>query len=193
MASVINTAKQEGPVYQVIDSLDRKIIKAVQKGIPLVKRPYQHLAVQTGIDEETFRSRIQNLVETGIFKRFGVVLRHHELGYRANGMVVWNIPDEAVHNFTSKIIQFPFVTLCYQRSRKLPAWPYNIFSMIHGKNRDEVLENISDVIEYLDFDHINYKVLFSKRRFKQHGAIYFNDFVCDPMYERPATHLTEVI
>jgi len=111
-------------------------------------------------------------LENGVIKRLGVVVRHHELGYRANAMTVWNIPDEQVSEVGRCIGHFEFVTLCYRRPRRLPDWPYNLFTMIHGRDRDEVLANIDHLVHECGLGSIEREVLFSQRRFKQRGAIY---------------------
>ncbi len=175
MELIVNTTQHKSPSFQGLGPVDLGIMKAVQKGLPLVARPYQHIANQLGIDEDTVVARLRALQETGIVKRFGVVLRHHELGYRANAMVVWDIPDTDIREIADTLLRFPFVTLCYQRPRRLPDWPYNLFSMIHGKSRESVLENIELIREQLAPHKIDYKVLFSKRRFKQRGAVYFDN------------------
>ena len=87
-------------------------------------------------------------------------------------MTVWNIPDEKVSELGECMGQFEFVTLCYRRPRRLPDWPYNLFTMVHGRDRDEVLGNIKQMAERCGLASIQYEVLFSKRRFKQRGAIY---------------------
>jgi DNA-binding Lrp family transcriptional regulator len=79
--------------------------------------------------------RIGRWLEEGAIKRFGVVVRHHELGFRANAMLVHDIPDERVSDIGRALAEEPAVTLCYRRPRRLPDWPYNLFCMIHGRER----------------------------------------------------------
>ena len=108
----------------------------------------------------------------GIIKRMGVVVRHHELGYRANAMMVLDVPDDQVEAVGWRLSAVDCVTLCYQRPRRLPQWPYNLFCMIHGKDRADVLACIDDVVNELQLAGLQRAVLFSKRRFKQRGAVY---------------------
>ena len=112
---------------------------------------------------------LQNL---GVIKRFGVVVRHHELGYRANAMVVWDIPDERVRDIGQQLGDFAFVTLCYRRPRRLPVWPYNLFTMIHGRDREQVLARVEELVQACGLGDVARDVLFSQRRFKQRGARY---------------------
>ena len=155
-----------------LDEQDQALITLIQTGLPISATPYADLAKELAMDESEVIARLKNLNESDVIKRFGVVVRHHELGYRANAMTVWDIPDEIVSEMGSCMGQFDFVTLCYRRPRRLPEWPYNLFTMIHGKDREDVLANIQLLAERCSLDDIKHEVLFSKRRFKQRGAIY---------------------
>ena len=155
-----------------LDNMDRNLIALVQKGLPLCEKPYAVLAERMGMSQQDVIQRLRRLLNSGAIKRMGVIVRHHEIGYRANAMVVWNIADEDVSRLGRCIGRFEFVTLCYQRPRHLPAWPYNLFCMIHGRDRNAVLQHVAELIERCDLRHIEHDVLFSRRRFKQRGAIY---------------------
>ncbi len=150
----------------------KELIAAVQGGLPLVEKPYQALADQLNKSEAEVITELKQLIDQGAIKRFGVVVRHHEVGYRANAMVVWDVPDDEVDLVGEALGAEGCVTLCYQRPRVLPRWPYNLFCMIHGKDRDEVLS----CIERLRSDHklagVPQQTLFSGKRFKQRGAHY---------------------
>ncbi len=151
---------------------DQALITLIQTGLPLSKTPYADLGKSLDMGEEEVITRLKSLIDDKVIKRFGVVVRHHELGYRANAMVVWDIPDDIISELGSCLGQFDFVTLCYRRPRRLPDWPYNLFTMIHGKDRYDVLENVQLLVESCGLNEIGQKVLFSTRRFKQRGAIY---------------------
>lgn len=160
------------PEQAILDEQDQALITLIQTGLPLSATPYTDLGKQLGMDESEVISRLRRLADENVIKRFGVVVRHHELGYLANAMTVWNIPDEMVSELGPCMGQFEFVTLCYQRPRRLPDWPYNLFTMIHGQDRNDVLTNIQTLIERCGLEKIDHEVLFSTRRFKQRGAIY---------------------
>ena len=160
------------PEPAVLDERDQALITLIQTGLPLSSTPYTDLGKSLGMDEEEVLERLKCLFENKVIKRFGVVVRHHELGYRANAMVVWDLPDDIVSEMGTCMGQFDFVTLCYRRPRRLPQWPYNLFTMIHGQDRDDVHENVRLLVENCALNDIEHKVLFSTRRFKQRGAIY---------------------
>ena len=160
------------PPQAQIDEQDEALIELIQTGLPLTARPYAEIGKQVGMTEEQVINRIACLNESKIIKRFGIVVRHHELGYKANAMTVWNIDDEKISQLGACMGEFDFVTLCYRRPRRLPEWPYNLFTMIHGKDRQHVLSNIELLVNKCGLDAVEYQVLFRTRRFKQRGAIY---------------------
>ncbi len=154
----------------VVDPFDHRLRRALQEGLPLVSKPYAYLAEQLGVTEQEVIAKIEEFTQQGLIKRFGMVLRHHELGYSANCMVVWDIPDMEIETIAQLLSDEACVTLCYQRPRR-QGWPYNLFCMIHGKGRDLVEQQLKELIErhQLSYPH---QLLFSSKRFKQRGARY---------------------
>ena len=152
-------------------TLNLAVQRALQEGLPLVERPYLTLAEELGTTEEQVIDAIEQLQHGGVIKRFGMVLKHRELGYRANAMVVWDVPDEQVDQVGAVLGEEPCVTLSYRRPRRPPQWNYNLFCMIHGTCRDEVTAQLEDIVSRraLDYPH---RVLFSSHCFKQRGAVY---------------------
>ncbi len=153
-----------------IDTIDQELIYAIQDGLPLVSHPYQTIATQLGLTEQQVVTRLNRLKQQGFIKRFGIVVHHKELGYKANGMVVWDIPDQQVDNIGQMLANFPYITLCYRRPRRLPLWPYNLFCMIHGKNQAQVLNYLEQLKQQENLSQFHCQILFSQRRFKQRGA-----------------------
>ena len=155
-----------------MDNTLSKLIEAIQNGLPLVSRPYAAIGQKIGLSESEVMTLLMQLMEEGMIKRLGVVVHHRQLGYRANAMVVWDIPDEQVANVGHRIKQESLVTLCYHRARHLPQWPYNLYCMIHGKDRNVVSAMITELIEHCQLGEFPHQVLFSRRCFKQRGAYY---------------------
>lgn len=151
---------------------DRLLIHAVEHGLPLCPRPYQAIAEQLDTTEDDIIFRLQQLKDKGAIKRYGVVVRHKELGYTANGMVVWDVPDDRVEEIGTCIGQYSYVTLSYRRPRHLPHWPYNLFTMVHGSSREEVEQKVEEIVSNCQLQAIDHTILFSTRRFKQRGASY---------------------
>jgi DNA-binding Lrp family transcriptional regulator len=160
------------PHRPLVDETDRRLLAAIQHGLPLTPRPYAEVGTSLGLSEADVIARLQRLKETGVIRRFGVVVRHHELGYRANAMVVWDVPDAQVTELGRCLAGFDFITLCYRRPRRLPQWRYNLYCMIHGKSREEVLAHLEWMVNHCGLQALPHEVLFSRRRFKQRGAVY---------------------
>ena len=148
---------------------DRRLIGAIADGLPLVPAPYAAIAERLGMAEDEVLHRLEALIDDGTVSRFGVVVRHRPLGYRANAMTVWDVPDDEVRDVGRRLAALPFVTLCYRRPRRPPAWPYNLFTMIHGRDRAAVEAQVADAAEIAGAAH---EILFSRRCFKQRGARY---------------------
>jgi DNA-binding Lrp family transcriptional regulator len=154
------------------DRDDRFLLSAIENGLPLVERPYQHVGRRIGIKEGEVIGRLQQLSTKGVISRFGCVVRHRSLGYTANAMAVWNVPDEIADAIADRFVENPRVTLCYRRPRRLPEWPYNLFCMVHARSRDEALTIINDLNVTAEATPFNHAVLFSTRCFKQRGAVF---------------------
>lgn len=155
-----------------MDALDYRLIAAVQAGLPLTARPYAAIAEQLDTDEQDVIARLARLKSEGLIKRWGVVVKHRQLGYRANAMIVMDIEDEQVAETGRLISQHSFVNLCYRRPRQGEVWPYNLYCMIHGKSRETVLEQWASLQTSCGLEACRHEILFSRRCFKQRGALY---------------------
>jgi len=155
-----------------VTARDLDVLAALGDGLPLCRHPYAALGAGIGMDEGEIIDRLTRLRQSGVIRRFGIIVRHHELGYRANAMVVWDVPDDQVTEIGQRLGRCPEVTLCYRRPRRLPDWPYNLFTMIHGKDRPAVEAAIACMAGREGVGHLPHQPLFSLRRFKQCGARY---------------------
>lgn len=152
-----------------IDAIDRAIIVATQQGLPLVARPYHAIAERLNLDVEEVMLRMRRMQERGAIRRIGVVPNHYAIGYRANGMTVWDVPDEVVDMLGERVGQLEFVTHCYCRPRHPPYWQYNLFAMVHGRSRDEVGVQITQIQSLLGEHVRGHDVLYSTRILKKTG------------------------
>jgi DNA-binding Lrp family transcriptional regulator len=152
-----------------LDLVDRRIILATQAGLPLTEQPYDMLAEELGLDVDVVISRIRAMQERGIIRRIAAVPNHYALGYRANGMSVWNVPDEQVRAIGRQVGALDYVSHCYLRPRHLPLWPYNLFAMVHGKTREEVAAEVEEIAALLGEHCRGHEVLYSTRILKKTG------------------------
>ena len=152
-----------------LDATDRRLIVETQSGLPLTPRPYHALAGRLGIAPEDVMARLQRMLECGLIRRIGAVPNHYALGYKANGMSVWDVPDDRVRTLGHAIGEFNFVSHCYHRPRILPDWPYNLFAMVHGRDRGEVEAKVAQIAALLGDADRGHAVLYSTRILKKTG------------------------
>jgi len=152
-----------------IDELDRRIIQATQEGLPLVPRPYHQVAEQLGVAAQEVMERFARMLENGVIRRIGAVPNHYALGYQANGMTVWDVPDERIDELGAQVGALDFVSHCYQRPRCLPEWPYNFFAMVHGRDHAEVEQKTRRIAALLGDADRGHEILYSTRILKKTG------------------------
>jgi DNA-binding Lrp family transcriptional regulator len=153
----------------MLDDIDREIIQATQAGLPLTPEPYQTLAEQLGLSAKEVMQRLSAMQDSGIIRRIGAVPNHYKLGYRFNGMTVWNVPDDKIDTLGQQVGQLAFVSHCYHRPRHLPEWPYNLFAMVHGKTQQAVDLQIQQIAEILGDHNQGSDVLYSTAILKKTG------------------------
>ena len=150
--------------------LDKRIVRALQGEFPLVSDPYQVLADQVGISKETFLARVKILEEHKIIRKMGAVLRHREVGFRANVLVAWVVPAAKLDEIARQMADSPSVSHCYDRNTA-PDWPYNLYTMVHGRSREECEEIVAELGRQCGID--KHVMLYSKKEWKKTSMKYF--------------------
>ena len=148
---------------------DRELIAATQSGLPLVPRPYDAVAAMLGSSGQAVRTRLAELLAAGVVRRIAAVPNHYRLGYTANGMSVWDVDDAQVDRLGELIGSQPGVSHCYRRPRKPGVWRYNLFAMLHGHTREQVLAQAGQVAALLGPACRAHDVLFSGAILKKTG------------------------
>jgi len=154
-----------------LSALERRLLLAIQDGLPLTETPYADVAATIGASTDDVLLGIERLLEAGCIKRVGCVVDHVVTGFDANCMVVWDVPDEQLDEIGAAVGRLPYVTLCYHRPRR-PAmdWSFNLFTMVHGREKAAVDEKIDELAtDHLPYDHDR---LPSTATLKQTGAQY---------------------
>lgn len=154
-----------------LSALEARLLLAIQNGLPLTATPYCDVADELDASVETVLDAVRRLLETGCIKRIGCVVNHVATGFDANCMVVWDVPEDELDACGADAGALPYVTLCYHRPRRPEqGWPYNLFTMIHGRNGETVDEKIDELAD----DHLPYthERLYSTETLKQTGARY---------------------
>ena len=152
-----------------MNAIDEKIVRATQAGLPLVSKPYAAISREIDVPEEEVLLRMKRMLADGRIRRIGAVPNHYALGYTANAMSVWDVADEAVDELGRKVGALAFVSHCYRRPRRPPDWRYNLFAMVHGRNRVETQVQIDQIKKLIAGAMFASDVLYSKRILKKTG------------------------
>jgi DNA-binding Lrp family transcriptional regulator len=154
----------------MLSSLDINIIRKIQEDLPLVPNPYSAIAEELKITENELINKIQEFCSKGIIRRFGATLNHRNIGFKANAMVVWQVPDERIKDVSKIMVLFREISHCYQRPTFL-GWPYNVFTMVHGETKKEcegIIKGIASAVSIND-----YNILYSTCELKKCSMKYF--------------------
>lgn len=152
-----------------LNDFERRLVRITQAGLPLLPRPYLVLADELEVDELDVMMALRDFCASGVVRRIGAVPNHYALGLRGNGMTVWDVPDDQVVEVGERIGQLDFVSHCYQRPRYPGIWPFNLFAMVHGHDRDEVRSKTERLANEVGDAARAHDVLFSSAVLKKTG------------------------
>ncbi len=149
---------------------EKAVLREIQGDLPLSSRPFEEIGKRTGLAEQEVLAIVEDLMERGIIRRIGAILRHRKAGVKANAMGVWSVPEEEISQVGRLMAEDPSVTHCYHRD-PVEHWPYNLYTMIHGETEEEcerIAERLSKKTGIKD-----YRLLFSTREFKKESLKIF--------------------
>lgn len=149
-------------------ALVRRLMELTQAGLPLVDNPWGWLGEHLGLSENAVLDLLRQLQAEGAIRRIAAVPNHYRLGYRHNGMTVWDVDDAQLPRLGPLLGAQPFVSHCYRRPRR-DGWRYNLFAMVHGRSRAEVEEKVREIARLLGPDDRGHAVLYSTRILKKTG------------------------
>jgi DNA-binding Lrp family transcriptional regulator len=149
---------------------DKDFIRELQKDMEIIDEPFVKAANNLGITENELFEKMKQYEDNGVMRRFAAILRHRQVGFTANGMIVWKVPEDRISEVGEKLGAFPQISHCYERPT-YSDWPYNVFSMIHCKTQDEANEMAKTIQDQINVP--DYRILFSSREFKKIRVEYF--------------------
>ena len=151
--------------------LHHAIVRLAQYDIDIVSEPFKQIIDELEIDYDKFFSILAELQEAGVMRRFASILNHRKAGFSANAMVVWDVDEgEKGEEIGANAAAFSAVSHCYLRP-KYANWPYNLFTMVHGKTTEETNGIIEDMAK--EIDSKSHMPLYSSREFKKVRIEYF--------------------
>ncbi|MCU0559784.1 MAG: Lrp/AsnC family transcriptional regulator [Desulfobacterales bacterium] len=154
----------------MLTDLEKKIIASIQEDLPITAQPYREIARRLGIAEEALLEALRGLCARGVVRRFGATLRHQRTGYKANAMAAWKVDEERTDAVGRIMAGFRQVSHCYRRN-PAPAWPYNLYTMIHAEDETACRETARRMSQAAGVD--SYRLLFSREELKKTSMVYF--------------------
>jgi siroheme decarboxylase len=154
----------------MLTELEKKIIASIQSDIPLAERPYLQISQNLGISEEKLLSILGDLCARGVIRRFGATLRHQKSGFEANAMTAWKVEEERIDDVGRIMAKSRKVSHCYRRN-PTEEWPYNLYTMIHGKDEESCRVTAQMLSEKTSVN--DYVLLFSRKELKKTSMAYF--------------------
>jgi siroheme decarboxylase len=161
---------EKGGMAGGVSAADKMMIRVLQQDLPVIGEPYIEWSRQAGVSDEELLSAARDFLERGVMRRFAAVLRHRDAGFGANAMGVWVVPESAAESFGRAAAAFNEVSHCYQR-KAYPDWPYTMFTMVHGKTRDECQRILSEIAAATG--GWEYAALYSTKEYKKVRVRYF--------------------
>jgi DNA-binding Lrp family transcriptional regulator len=166
--------KEPAPSLRVAyDEFDRDVVRATQGDLPVVSEPYAVAAAELGVTQEKLLDHLAGMQERNLLRRVAAILFHRRAGFSANGMGVWQVPEDRIAEVGPRMAAFRGISHCYQRPT-YQDWPYALFTMAHGRSKEEC-DGILDAIE-TEIDCIEGRAtLYSSTEFKKIRLLYFTD------------------
>ena len=170
--SPVRPASHRERMARPVGFSERPLAALAEAGLPLVPQPYDQWATELGWPRDAVLATLRRWQRSGTLRRFGVVVRHHDLGFAANAMTVVQADPAEADAIGAALAAQPGVTLAYQRLAEA-RWPYNLYFMVHGRERAAVEALIAQALAESGCARLPHATLFSTRRFKQTGGRYF--------------------
>jgi DNA-binding Lrp family transcriptional regulator len=155
-----------------LNELDRRLINRLSGDLPSERRPFAALACELGVREREILERIRSYSENALLRRVAAIVAHQRAGFVANALVAWRVPEQKIAEVGETMAAFEEVSHCYERL-SYPHWPYTIYTMIHGRNRDQCMEVVERIAARTGVD--DYVVLFTVKEFKKQSMRYFDE------------------
>ncbi len=156
---------------RVFTPTEYAILKIVQKNIPDSLTPYADIAKEVGATEEEVLTLLQKMKEEGSIRRFGASLKHQKAGFTHNAMVAWKVDHEIVDEIGEKAAEHQLISHCYFRPSLAEDWPYELYTMIHGRHEDEYKEVVAELQKTTPLK--DFAVLESIKEMKKTSMVYF--------------------
>jgi DNA-binding Lrp family transcriptional regulator len=104
-----------------MDDLDRRLINRLQLGLPLVRQPWQALALELDSSSAELLDRLHELLNDGVLTRFGPMFDVDRLG-GAFTLAALAVPEARFEAVAEQLAAMPEVAHNYRREHHLNMW-----------------------------------------------------------------------
>jgi DNA-binding Lrp family transcriptional regulator len=147
-----------------LDNIDEVLLSELSQGIPLTSQPFAQIAVKLGISTEEVLARLVTLKQMGVIRRFGAILKPNNIGFTANAVIAWRVPDDRAKEVGMYFSSFREITHCYERKSVKDRWEYNMYIVMHAQEQQIIEQRVNSLAEAIGIS--KYVILYSKRDLK---------------------------
>jgi siroheme decarboxylase len=147
-----------------MDAIDHKLIVEAEKGLPITPQLFDQIAASIGITPQEVIARLQKLQESGVIRRFGASLKPNGVGYSANALVAWKVPENRMQGVSRYFCERKEVSHCYERETVPGEWEYNLYTVMHAPQRSTIEKMVKQFSDETSLNH--YVILYSTRNLK---------------------------
>lgn len=147
-----------------VSDVERKILAALQDGLPKSRTPYGDLAREIGISVEELFAVLDRWRQDGTIRRIGAIVNHFQIGLGDGAMVVWKVEPDRVAEVGAVLAGFEEVSHAYER-QTTPDWKYNVYTMVHGATQEVVRRTVERMSEAVGIS--DYQILSTRKELKK--------------------------
>ena len=148
----------------------KQLVRLLQENLPMGPQPFDLAEMNSHWTAPRVIEQINEWIKSGVIRRIGAVLAHRRVGFSANGMACFSIPQDRIDDIGRQLARSPDISHCYNRPA-LPDFPYNLFAMVHGQSEEQVRTIVSDMAR--EVNQKDYEVLLSTVEHKKTSMKYF--------------------
>ncbi|HEX5979940.1 MAG TPA: AsnC family transcriptional regulator [Thermoleophilaceae bacterium] len=172
LAAAAEAVDHKEPEAIPLSELDMAVIRATQGPMEPVAEPFGAAARELGMPVRSLLEHLEDMRERKALRRVAAILFHRRAGFSANGMGVWEVPEDRVLELGPRMAAYRGISHCYQRPT-YADWPYSVFTMAHGRSKEECDAILDTIAAETGIEER--RTLYSSTEFKKIRLLYFTD------------------
>ena len=156
----------------ILSNTERRILAILQEGFPESQTPYKDMAREIGIKTSELLAVLEDWKRQGKLRKIGAIVNHFKAGPGCGAMVVWQVESQRTDEVGRIFAGFEEVSHAYERETA-ENWPYNIYSMVHGKSDEDVQQIIKRMSDRCGIS--DYRALVTEKELKKVPPTYISE------------------